>query len=75
MELVGAPHYETKAQVARRVSVSKRTMDNLIRRRRLPFIKLTSKLVRFPNADVDAFFAQNLRVKAREEACYELTEV
>jgi hypothetical protein len=35
-----------------------------MRQRRLPFIKLTSKLVRFPKADVDAYLARNFRVSA-----------
>ena len=58
-ELVAAPDYETKSQVARRLNVNKRTIDNLMRQRRLPFIKLTSKLVRFPKAEVDAYLARN----------------
>ena len=61
-EFPAPPDYETKAQVARRLNVSKRTIDNLMRQRRLPFIKLTSKIVRFPKADVDAFLARNFRV-------------
>lgn len=32
--------------------------------RRLPFIKLTSKLVRFPKAEVDAYLAHNLQIQA-----------
>ncbi len=62
-----APDYETKSQVARRLNVSRRTIDNLMRQRRLPFIKLTSKIVRFPKAEVDAFLAQNFRINAREQ--------
>ena len=58
------PDYETKSQVARRLNVSTRTIDNLMRQRRLPFIKLTSKIVRFPKAEVDAFLARNFRVQA-----------
>ena len=64
-DIPGAADYETKSQVARRLNVSKRTIDNLMKERRLPFIKLTSKIVRFPKADVDAFLARNFRVKAR----------
>jgi excisionase family DNA binding protein len=63
-ELPAAPDYETKSQVAQRLNVSKRTIDNLMRQRRLPFIKLTSKIVRFPKADVDAYLARNFRVRA-----------
>jgi excisionase family DNA binding protein len=60
-----APDYETKSQVARRLNVSKQTIDNLMRQRRLPFIKLTSKIVRFPKAEVDAYLAQHFRINAR----------
>ena len=63
-EFPAAPDYETKSQVARRLNVSVRTIDNLMKQRRLPFIKLTSKIVRFPKADVDAFLARNFRVRA-----------
>ena len=59
-----AADYETKAQVARRLNVSKRTIDNLMRQRRLPFIKLTSKIVRFPKSEVDAYLARNFCIKA-----------
>ncbi len=60
------PDYETKSQVARRLNVSRRTIDNLMRQRRLPFIKLTSKIVRFPKAEVDAYLAQHFRINARD---------
>ena len=63
-EFPAPPDYETKSQVARRLNVSKRTIDNLMRQRRLPFIKLTPKIVRFPKAEVDAYLAQNFRVRA-----------
>ncbi len=59
------PDYETKSQVARRLNVSRRTIDNLMQQRRLPFIKLTSKIVRFPKAEVDAYLAQHFRINAR----------
>ena len=63
-EFPAAQDYETKSQVARRLNVSVRTVDNLMKQRRLPFIKLTSKIVRFSKADVDAFLARNFRVRA-----------
>jgi excisionase family DNA binding protein len=62
--LLAPPDYETKAQVARRLNVSRRTIDNLMRQRRLPFIKLTSKIVRFPKTEVDAYLARNFQVRA-----------
>ena len=58
------PDYETKSQVARRLNVSRRTIDNLMRQRRLPFIKLTSRIVRFPKTEVDAYLAQHFCFKA-----------
>ncbi len=64
-EISSSPDYETKDQVARRLNVSRRTIDNLMRQRRLPFIKLTSKLVRFPKAEVDAYLAQHFHINAR----------
>ena len=58
------PDYETKSQVARRLNVSRRTIDNLMRQRRLPFIKLTSKIVRFPKAEVDSYLASHFHINA-----------
>src|ERR1051326_4894494 len=63
-EFSTAPDYETKSQVARRLNVSKRTIDNLMRQGRLPFVKLTSKIVRFPKSEVDAYLARNFRIRA-----------
>jgi excisionase family DNA binding protein len=59
------PDYETKMQVARRLGVSTRTVDNLMRQRRLPFVKLSSKIVRFPRVEVDDYIRRNLTVRAR----------
>jgi excisionase family DNA binding protein len=63
-QMTAPPDYETKSQVARRLNVSRRTIDNLMKQRRLPFINLTSKIVRFPKAEVDAYLAQNFQIKA-----------
>ncbi len=60
-----APDYETKAQVARRLGVSRRTIDNLMRQRRIPFVKLSSKIVRFPRAEVDDYIRRNLTINAQ----------
>jgi excisionase family DNA binding protein len=64
VEFSESPDYETKAQVARRLNVCVRTIDNMMKQRRLPFIKLTSRIVRFPKTEVDACLARNCRVKA-----------
>jgi excisionase family DNA binding protein len=64
-QITASADYETKSQVARRLNVSRRTIDNLMRQRRLPFIKLTSKIVRFPKIEVDAYLAQQFHMNAR----------
>jgi excisionase family DNA binding protein len=63
-QITAPPDYETKSQVARRLNVSRRTIDNLMRQRRLPFIKLSSKIVRFPKAEVDAYLARHFCIRA-----------
>ncbi len=52
-----APEYENKRQLAARLGVSVRTIDNLLVRG-LPHLKLTRKLVRFPRAAVDEWLAE-----------------
>ena len=66
-ESPASPDYETKAQVARRLNVCVRTIDNMMKQRRLPFIKLTSKLVRFPKAEVDAYLARHFQINASSQ--------
>jgi len=65
IQFAAAPDYETKSQVARRLNVSRRTIENPMRQRRLPFIKLTAKIVGFPRAEADAYLAQHFRINAR----------
>jgi excisionase family DNA binding protein len=52
-----APDYENKRQLAARLGVSVRTIDNLLVRG-LPHIKLTRKLTRFPRVAVDEWLAE-----------------
>ena len=56
--------YETKAQVAQRLAVSIRTIDNLMAARKLPFLRLSRKIVRFRRRDVDDYLSRNFRVNA-----------
>lgn len=51
------PEYETKQQFAARISVSTRTVDNLLARG-LPHVKLTAKLLRIPRAAADEWLAE-----------------
>jgi excisionase family DNA binding protein len=60
-----SPEFETKAQLARRLSISTRTVENLMRSGKLPFVRLTSKLVRFPRKSVDAYVQRHLLVQGR----------
>jgi len=52
-----AVEFETKQQLATRLGVSVRTIDNLLARG-LPHIKLTKKLTRFPRAATDQWLAE-----------------
>jgi excisionase family DNA binding protein len=54
--LTQAREYEDKRQLAARLGVSVRTIDNLLVRG-LPHLKLTRKLTRFPRAAVDEWLA------------------
>ena len=51
------PDYENKQQLATRLGVSVRTIDNLLVRG-LPHLKLTRKLIRFPRVAVDEWLAE-----------------
>jgi excisionase family DNA binding protein len=56
-EASAPPEYETKQQLAARLGVSTRTVDNLMTRG-LPYLALTGKLRRFPRTIVDAWLRQ-----------------
>ncbi len=49
--------YESKKELAARLGVSVRTIDNLLTRG-LPHIKLTRKLTRFPRIPVNEWLAE-----------------
>jgi excisionase family DNA binding protein len=51
------PEFETKRQLAARLGVSVRTIDNLLARG-LPHVKLTRKLRRFPRVAVNGWLAE-----------------
>lgn len=51
------PEYENKRQLAARLGVSVRTIDNLLKRG-LPHLKLTRKLTRFPRVAVNEWLAE-----------------
>jgi len=59
------PELLTKLQLARRWNVSTRTIDNLMRQRRVPFLKLSPKLVRFPRREADEYLARQFKINPR----------
>ena len=56
--------YLTKQQLARHLNVSTRTIDAMMKRKLIGYLKITRKLVRFRKSDVDDYLAQNFRVNA-----------
>jgi len=59
-----APELLTKAEAAQFLGVSTRTIDNLMRQRRISYVKLTSKIVRFPRAEILQHIRECLTVHA-----------
>jgi excisionase family DNA binding protein len=59
-----SPAYLTKQQLADTLGVSVRTVDALMSRRKLPYLRLTRKLVRFRREDVDEYLRRCCRVAA-----------
>lgn len=58
------PELLTKAQAAQLLGVSIRTIDNLMRQRRISFVKLTRKIVRFPRREILQNVRENLTIHA-----------
>ena len=58
------PEPLTKAEAAHLLSVSTRTIDNLKRQNRISYVKLTSKMVRFPRQEILRHVRENLTVHA-----------
>ncbi len=54
----------TKAEAAHLLGVSTRTIDNLKRQRRISYVKLTSKMVRFPRREILQHIREHLTVHA-----------
>jgi excisionase family DNA binding protein len=58
------PELLTKKQVAQLLGVSSRTVDNMMRQNRISYVKLTSKMVRFPRREILQHIQENLTVHA-----------
>lgn len=50
--------YETKQQLAERLGVSQRTINVWMATRRIPFCRITERVVRFVPSEVDAAMAK-----------------
>ena len=59
------PELLTKAEAAHLLGVSIRTIDNMMRQRRISFVKLTEKMVRFPRREILLHIRENLTVHAQ----------
>jgi excisionase family DNA binding protein len=58
------PELLTKAEAAQLLGCSPRSIDNLMRQRRISFVKLTAKMVRFPRREILQNIRENLTVHA-----------
>jgi excisionase family DNA binding protein len=59
--------YIDKAEVARRLEVQVRTIDNWMRRKMIPYYKI-GRAVKFKWSDVEAYLAANFRIARRSGA-------
>ena len=58
------PELITKAVTADLLGVSTRTIDNMMRQKRISYVKLTSKIVRFPRREILQHIRENLTIHA-----------
>lgn len=61
----GADDLLSKPEAARLLGISVRTLDGLMARRAVPYLKLGRKLVRFQRGDLLAHIRERYRVAAR----------
>lgn len=59
------PELLTKAEAAQLLGCSPRSIDNLMRQRRISFVKLTAKMVRFPRREILQNIRENLTIHAQ----------
>jgi excisionase family DNA binding protein len=58
------PELLTKAEAAHLLAVSTRTLDNMMRQKRISYVKLTAKMVRFPRREILQHIHAHLTVHA-----------
>ncbi len=64
MGIAHLPELLTKQQFADHLGVSVRTVDSLMKAKKVVYLKLTRKIVRFPKAENDAYLMRKFRVNA-----------
>ena len=68
METQGESRKVTKHEIARRYGVGARTVSNWMKDKKIPWLKISARMVRFDPAEVDAALIRNHRVAAIGEA-------
>ena len=58
---------ETRRELAKRYSVSERTVANWMRAKLIPWLSISARTIRFDPSEVDAALSRNHRVAARGE--------
>jgi len=53
------PRYATKAELALRYSLSERTIEKWTQQRKIPFVRLSARCVRYDIAALDAMMEEN----------------
>ena len=62
------PELLSKAEAAHLLGVSTRTLDNMMRQRRISYVKLTPKMVRFPRREILQHIREHLTIHAQVSA-------
>jgi excisionase family DNA binding protein len=58
------PELLTKAEAAQLLGVSIRSIDNMMRQKRISYVKLTAKMVRFPRREILQHIREHLTIHA-----------
>lgn len=59
--------YLTKAQMARKLGIGMRTLEGLMNRRQIPFLRFSARLIRFEEHEVENYLQKHLKVHAAGE--------
>jgi excisionase family DNA binding protein len=60
-----APELLTKFQVAELLGISTRSVDNMMKQRRISFVRLSARMVRFPRREILQHVHEHLTIHAR----------